>query len=133
MLSELAKYLSDNGIAVFDKVDETKNQIYIGQIDMSKDNCIGLYSGESVQEIRNIGFESYEENSFTILIHWSKNYETAEAKGKEIYDLFKDVARFTTANYEFWNIRSTNGKPIYLETRNDVYEFVINYLYKVNI
>lgn len=133
MLKEIAEYLNSQSVAVFNTTNEGLNQIYLGQIDLDKDTCIGLYEDITVTEVRNIGAESYEEHGVTILVHWSKNYETAVDKAKEVYDLFRDTSRFTTTNYTFWNFRCTNGQPTYVETRNDVYEFVINYLYKVNI
>lgn len=133
MLIAIADYLNSQGIAVFNKTNETLNQIYEGQIDLTKDTCIGLYNDLSVIEIKNIGTdEQYEEYGFTILIHWSRNYETAVSKAQEVYDLFKE-GRFTSDGYEFWNIRCVNGQPVYTGTRNDVYEFVLIFLVKINL
>lgn len=133
MLKELAQYLSDQGIATFDMLDDSNNQIYLGQIDLEKDECLGLYEDIDAEDIRNIDNEKYEEHGVTMLIHWSGNYETARAKADAIYKLFRDTDRFTTENYVFWNFRTVHGQPKYMETRNDIYEFVISYFFKINI
>jgi len=133
MFNAIAQFLNDNDIAVFNTTNETLNQIYIGQIDLSKTQCIGLYSDATVTEVRNIGIsEEYEELGLTILVRWSSSYNTAYEKAKEIQDLIRLTDRFTEGDYTFWNFRNISGQPLYMGTRDDNHEFVLNYLFKIN-
>lgn len=61
---------------------------YIGKIDGSKPQCIGLYNlngGTAVLAIGGLDNTSYAAKAITILVHWSKNADTAEQKAHEVY------------------------------------------------
>lgn len=61
---------------------------YIGKIDGSKPECIGLYNlngGTPVIAIGGLENTSYAVKAVSILVHWSKNADTAERKAMEVY------------------------------------------------
>ncbi|ASA26358.1 hypothetical protein B9T62_16910 [Paenibacillus donghaensis] len=61
---------------------------YIGKIDSSKTQCIGLYNinaGTPVLAIGGLENTSYAVKAVSILVHWSKNADTAERKAQEVY------------------------------------------------
>lgn len=66
-------------------------QWYIGKIDGSKDQCIGVYSiptGPPNIAIGGLENTSYASKSISILIHWGKNADKAEKKAQEVYSAF---------------------------------------------
>lgn len=82
LLSEVREYL---------KTKIECPQWYIGKIDESKEQCIGIYS--SVGPVPNLaigGLEntSYATKAISILVHWTKNCNTAEQKAQEVYSAF---------------------------------------------
>ncbi|MBP1999755.1 hypothetical protein J2Z69_000774 [Paenibacillus shirakamiensis] len=61
---------------------------YIGKIDGSKPQSIGLYNispGAPIIAIGGLDSTSYAVKAVSILIHWSKNADTAERKAQEVY------------------------------------------------
>lgn len=61
---------------------------YIGKADTSKPQCICLYNinnGMPVLAIGGLANTSYAVKAVSILVHWSKNADTAERKAQEVY------------------------------------------------
>ncbi|MNB71315.1 hypothetical protein D3C75_178770 [compost metagenome] len=61
---------------------------YIGKADGSKQESITLYnlnSGTPVLAIGGLANTSYVVKAISILVHWSKNADTAEQKAMEVY------------------------------------------------
>lgn len=61
---------------------------YIGKADTSKQKCISLYNlnaGTPVLAIGGLDNTSYAVKAVSILIHWTKNADTAERKAQEVY------------------------------------------------
>lgn len=101
---------------------------YIGKIDSSKEQCIGLYSIQGPKgniALGGLQNTSYATKSISILIHWGRNANIAEQKAQEVYNkLFcqdaiiggKRVIQFDTRTSE----------PIGVGTdENSIYEYVI--------
>lgn len=101
---------------------------YIGKIDGSKEQCIGLYGIQGPKAniaIGGLSNSSYTTKAISILVHWDKNSNTAEQKAQEVYNsLFgqdgiiggKRVIQFDMITSE----------PISVGTDdNGIYEYVI--------
>lgn len=61
---------------------------YIGKADTSKAQCISLYNlnnGAPVLAIGGLDNTSYAVKAVSILVHWTKNADTAEQKAQEVY------------------------------------------------
>ncbi|BCG57485.1 minor capsid protein [Paenibacillus sp. URB8-2] len=61
---------------------------YIGKADTSKEQCISLYnlnSGSPIIAIGGLANTSYAAKAVSILVHWTKNADTAEQKAQEVY------------------------------------------------
>jgi len=103
-------------------------QWYIGKIDGKKEQCIGLYnvSGESpVLAIGGLENTSYAVKSISILIHWGKSADTAEAKAQEVYAaLFGQPA--TIGGKRIIEFRMRQAEPVSVGTDPEgIYEYVI--------
>lgn len=63
-------------------------QWYIGKIDGSKPECIGIYSAAGPPPriaIGGLSATGFSTKTISILIHWGKNANTAEQKAQEVY------------------------------------------------
>ncbi len=103
-------------------------QWYIGKIDNSKEQCIGIYGAVGpTPKIAIGGLEntSYNTKAVSILIHWTKNCNTAEMKAQEIYDsLFGQEGTIGGKRIIKFDMRTP--EPVEVGTdSNDVFEFVI--------
>ncbi len=67
-------------------------EITVGCINGNLDTCIGVYDGKSSgpQRVCVGGRKNtkYQEAAFTLLVHWTASAVTAEAKAREVYNLF---------------------------------------------
>ena len=67
-------------------------EITVGCINGNLDTCIGVYNGKSSGRQRVcIGGPKntkYQDAAFTLLVHWTTSSVTAEAKAREVYNLF---------------------------------------------
>lgn len=119
LLSEIREYL---------KTIIDCPQWYIGKIDNSKEQCIGIYN--RIGPAPNIaigGLEntSYATKAISILVHWTKNCNVAEIKAQEVYNsLFcKDG---TIGGKRIIKFDMRTPEPISIGTdSNGVFEFVI--------
>lgn len=119
LLSEVREYLKT-------KVDCP--QWYSGKIDASKEQCIGLYNIQG--PVPNIALggltnTSYSTKAISILIHWTKNCNTAEQKAQEVYNaLFGQEATIGGKRVIKFDMRTP--EPVAVGTdSNGVFEFVI--------
>lgn len=101
---------------------------YIGKIDGSKEQAIGLYNTQSpAPNIAVGGIENttYTTKSISILVHWTKNADTAEIKAKEIFDkFFGQTAIINNQRVIQFNMRTS--EPIDVGTDDQgFYEYVI--------
>jgi hypothetical protein len=61
---------------------------YIGKIDGSQEQCIGIYNiaGPTPKiAVGGLVNSSYAVKAISILVHWGKNANTAEQKAQEVY------------------------------------------------
>lgn len=103
-------------------------QWYIGKIDNSKEQCIGIYGvvGPTPRiAIGGLENTSYNTKAVSILIHWTKNCNTAELKAQEIYDsLFGQEGTIEGKRIIKFDMRTP--EPVGIGTdSNGVFEFVI--------
>ncbi|MFR7544794.1 MAG: minor capsid protein [Clostridia bacterium] len=106
---------------------------YIGTMDQNQEKAIAIYSNrrklDKISNFKNL--QSYGILPITLLLRWTKNYNTAEAKANNIYELL-DCSSFFIDDYRC-NINCLYGGPIDLGSdENGVYKFSIelNLLYR---
>ena len=106
---------------------------YIGKMDENQEKAIAIYSNRrnlaKLSEFKNL--QSYGILPITLLLRWTKNYNTAETKADEIYELL-DCSSFFIDDYRC-NINCLYDGPIDLGSdENGVYKFSIelNLLYR---
>lgn len=113
-------------------IPECKNW-FIGKIDENQEEAIAIYSNkrnlDKISDFRKL--QSYGILPITLLLRWSKNYNTAENEANKIYELL-DSSSFFIDDYKC-SIECLYEGPIDLGSdENNVYEFSIelNLLYR---
>lgn len=106
---------------------------YIGKMDENQEKAIAIYANRrNLAKISNFkDLQSYGILPITLLLRWTKNYNTAEIKANEIYELL-DCSSFFIDDYKC-NINCLYDGPIDLGSdENGVYKFSIelNLLYR---
>lgn len=119
LLSEIREYL---------KTKIECPQWYIGKIDGTKEQCIGIYSIQGTKSniaLGGLANTSYSTKAISILIHWGKNANTAEQKAHEVYNvLFGQKAFIGGKRVIDFNMKTS--EPISVGTdENGIYEYVI--------
>ena len=106
---------------------------YTGKMDENQEKAIAIYSNkrslDKISSFKNL--QSYEILPITLLLRWTKNYNIAETKANEIYELL-DCSSFFIDDYRC-NINCLYDGPIDLGSdENGVYKFSIelNLLYR---
>ena len=106
---------------------------YIGKMDENQEKAIAIYSNR--RQLDNLSkfkdLQSYGILPITLLLRWTKNYNTAETKANDIYELL-DCSSFFIDDYKC-NINCLYDGPIDLGSdENGVYKFSIelNLLYR---
>lgn len=99
---------------------------YIGKMDENQEKAIAIYTNRrslaKISEFKNL--QSYGILPITLLLRWTKNYNTAETKANDIYELL-DSSSFFIDDYRC-NINCLYGGPIDLGSdENGVYKFSI--------
>ena len=103
-------------------------QWYIGKIDGTKEQCIGIYNVQGPKPSIALGGlvnTSYSTKAISILVHWGKNANIAEQKSQEVYNsLFGQDAVIGNKRVIKFDMRSS--EPIGVGTdSNGIYEYVI--------
>ena len=105
----------------------------VGKIDNNQEKAIAIYTNrrklDSLSKYKKL--QSYGILPITLLLRWTKNYNTAETKANDIYELL-DCNSFFIDNYRC-NINCLYDGPIDLGSdENGVYKFSIelNLLYR---
>lgn len=106
---------------------------YIGQIDENQEKAISLYANRRQLEDNSKykKLKSYEILPITLLLRWTKNYNTAETEANKIYELL-DCSSFFIDDYSC-SVECLYNGPIDLGAdENNVYKFSIelNLLYR---
>lgn len=106
---------------------------YIGKMDENQEKAIAIYSNRrNLAKISNFkNLQSYGILPITLLLRWTKNYNTAETKANDIYELL-NCSSFFIDDYKC-NINCLYDGPIDLGSdENGVYKFSIelNLLYR---
>ncbi|MDF9845175.1 MULTISPECIES: minor capsid protein [unclassified Paenibacillus] len=101
---------------------------YIGKADTSKPQCIALYSMNNESPVLAIGGlenTSYAVKPISILVHWTKNADTAEQKAQEVYAaLFGQPA--VIAGKRVISFQMRTSEPVSVGTDDaGYYEYVI--------
>lgn len=106
---------------------------YIGQMDSNQIQAIAIYANrrniESISKFKKLN--TYGIFPITLLLRWTKNYNTAETEANKIYELL-DCSSFFCDGYKC-NINCLYEGPIDLgPDENGVYKFSIelNLLYR---
>lgn len=106
---------------------------YTGQMDENQEKAIVIYANrrqtESISKFKNL--QSYDILPITLLLRWTKNYNTAETEANKIYELL-DCSSFFINDYNC-SIECLYNGPIDLGAdENNIYKFSIelNLLYR---
>ena len=109
------------------------NNWSIGKIDNNQEKIIAIYANrrklDSLSKFKDL--QSYGILPITLLLRWTKNYNTAETKANDIYELL-DCSSFFIDDYRC-NINCLYDGPIDLGSdENGIYKFSIelNLLYR---
>ncbi len=106
---------------------------FIGQMDENQEKAIALYANRRQLEDNSKykRLKSYSMLPLTLLLRWTKNYNTAETEANKIYELL-DCSSFFIDDYNC-SIECLYNGPIYLGSdENNIYKFSIelNLLYR---
>ncbi|MBY0756512.1 minor capsid protein [Clostridium sardiniense] len=119
LLSEVREYL---------KTKIECPQWYIGKIDGTKEQCIGIYSIQGAKSNIALGGlvnTSYSTKAISILVHWGKNANTAEQKAQEVYNsLFGQNAVIGNKRIIKFDMRTSESIGVGTD-KNGIYEYVI--------
>lgn len=101
---------------------------YVGKIDGSVEQCIGIYSivgGKPNIAVGGLENTSYATKSISILVHWGKLTTPAEQKAQEVYNtLFSQSTVIGTKRVIEFDMKTS--EPVGVGTDdNGIYEFVI--------
>ncbi|MCC9262110.1 MAG: minor capsid protein [Methanobrevibacter woesei] len=106
---------------------------YVGKMDENQEKAIVIYSNKrnlaKLSDFKKL--QSYGILPITLLLRWTKNYNTAETKASDIYEIL-DCSSFFIDDYKC-NINCLYDGPIDLGSdENGVYKFSIelNLLYR---
>lgn len=103
-------------------------QWYIGKIDGSKEQCVGIYNVQGPPPniaLGGLANTSYSTKAISILVHWGNNEDKAEQKAQEVYNiLFGQDATIGGKRVIKFDMRTP--EPVSVGTdSNGVFEFVI--------
>lgn len=103
-------------------------QWYIGKIDGSKEQCIGIYSitGPAPNiALGGLDNTSYSTKAISILVHWGKNVDTSEQKAQEVYNcMFGKTALIGDKRVIQFAMRTPEPVGVGTDDKN-IYEYVI--------
>lgn len=101
---------------------------YVGKIDGSVEQCIGIYSivgGKPNIAIGGLDNTTYAKKSISILVHWGKNTTPAEIKAQEVYSVFFGQSG-VIGDKRVIQFDMKTSEPIGVGTDNNgIFEFVI--------
>lgn len=103
-------------------------QWYSGKIDASKEQCIGIYNIKGPQAniaLGGLDSTSYSTKAISILVHWTKNNDTAERKAQDVYNaLFSKTGEI--GGYRVIKFDMRTSEPVGIGTdENGIFEYVI--------
>ncbi|MHB8061256.1 MAG: phage tail terminator protein [Ruminiclostridium sp.] len=104
------------------------SQWYIGKIDGSKEQCIGIYNVTGPAPVIALGGlenTSYATKAISILVHWGKNADIAEQKAQEVYNcMFGQPAMISGKRVIKFDMRTSEPVSVGTDDKN-IYEYVI--------
>ena len=112
---------------------ETSNifqNYYVGKIDGSKMQTLGVYSGgEYIRPVHALGEPSkYEINRIRLLIHWNKDAQETQDAAIQLFNFLTDTTQVAHAGEFIYYVALTVSEPISIGTdANDIYEYVITF------
>lgn len=122
-INDIRSYIASLGIAEDDNV-------YIGKMDGKKQKSIGVYSRPS-NGLPNIALggldcTTYDVKPVSLLVHWSRDKETAEQAAIELFEKLRNESSLTIGNTPVNYLRLLVPEPQDVGTDdNGVYEYVI--------
>ena len=102
---------------------------YSGKIDAGKEQCIGIYGIQGLApNIALGGLEntSYSTKAISILVHWTKNSNTAEEKAQEVYNTLFCNQDAVIGGHKVIKFDMKTSEPIEVGTDDEgIFEYVI--------
>lgn len=119
MLKQFKDYLKSLDVA---------NNYYIGKIDNSKEETIGVYSMPNIARVEAFGKDStYDMAGVQILVHWNRNANETEIAARNLYDKIKYINEVEMTDVYVYFIRMDSGEPNFIGTDdNGIYEYHIS-------
>lgn len=122
-LADIQDYIMNLAVAESDRV-------YIGKLDNKQEKSIGVYArngnGVPITALGGIQNSSYDIKPVSLLVHWNKNKEEAEAAAFKLFEKLQKETRVTIGNIHIPCIRLMVPEPQDVGTDNNgVYEYVI--------
>lgn len=101
---------------------------YIGKIDGSKEQCIGIYSVQGLapnMALGGLANTSYSTKAISILVHWGNNANIAEQKAQQVYNsMLGQSATIGGKRVTEFNMKVSEPIGVGTDT-NGIYEYVI--------
>ena len=119
MLAEFKDYLKTLDLAT---------NYYIGKIDNSKQETIGIYPMGGNARVEAVGRESsYDIAGVRMLIHWNKNARESEISARNIFESIRYITDTDMGDIHIDYLDLTEGEPAFIGTDdNGVYEYHIS-------
>lgn len=118
MLAEFRDYLKTLDVAT---------NYYIGKIDNSKMETVGVYGQGGLKRIEAIGkASSYDITMVRILVHWNKNARESELASRNLFEKIRYITDTDMGNVHVDYLDLMEAEPTFLGTDdNGVYEYHI--------
>ena len=119
MLAEFKDYL---------KTLEVAEEYYIGKLDNSKLEAVGIYSTPyGLRRVEAVGKESdYDVAGVRILVHWNKNAKETEQAARDIFEAIRYINQVQMGSIYVYLVDVVDAEPNFIGTDdNGVYEYHI--------
>lgn len=105
---------------------------YIGRLDNKKEMSLGVYDRPTgtrpVMALGGLQNSSYNVRGVSLLLHWTRNKNAAEAVAQALWDKLVEVRDLDVGTQHIQYLQMTVPEPIGIGTDADgVYEYVINF------
>lgn len=118
MIAEFRDYLKTLNVAT---------NYYIGKIENSKEQALGIYADTGRRRVEAVGKDSsYGAFGVRLLLHWNKNAKETETQARTLFEAIRYITDTDMTGVHVQYIDWDYDEPIFIGTdENGVYEYVI--------
>lgn len=114
------------------KTMKVAEHYYIGRLDNKQEMSLGVYDrptgARPVMALGGLRNSSYNVRGVSLLLHWTRNKNAAEAAAQALWDKLVEVRDLDVGTQHIQYLQMTVPEPIGIGTDADgVYEYVINF------